>query len=63
MHTIKSIMYNYKIKSFQREEDNMHDLFAVTVKAQLTGELTPIVIGHVPIKISRFIYFSLVHGC
>ena len=39
------------------------DSFAVVVTAKPPHKLVPIVVGHVPIEISSFVYFSLGHGC
>ena len=49
--------------ALEREPDNKHDMFAVAVKAAFDKKLAPIVDGHVPIEISRFIHFSMEHGC
>ena len=47
---------------FERGPDNKYDMFAVAVKAAFDNKLAPIVVGHVPIEISRFIHFSMDHG-
>ena len=49
--------------SLCQEPDNPHDLFAVSVKCRFPGKLSEIVVGHVPIEISRYIFFSIKHGC
>ena len=53
----------YNKLTLEREPDNKYDTFAVAVKAAFDHKLAPIVVGHVPIEISRFIHFSMEHGC
>ena len=49
--------------SFEKEDNNPYDSFAVAVKAKFPHKLVPITVGHVPIEISRIVYFSIGHGC
>ena len=51
------------ILTFCHEKDNPHDPFAVAIKGKLKSTVAPITVGHVPIEISRFVFFSLERGC
>ena len=46
----------------KQEKDNKYDIFAVCVKCHFKSKIVPIIVGHVPIDISRYVYFSLEHG-
>lgn len=50
--------------SFVQEADNVYDCFAVAVKTKCKGSLAPQeIVGHVPLELSRFIFFAIQHGC
>ena len=44
--------------TFKQEPENQHDQFAVAVMRDSTQ-----IVGHVPIEISRIIFFAVEHGC
>ena len=48
--------------TFHREFDNDFDGFAVTGKTLLPGKLAPPTVGHVPRKLSRYIWYALRYG-
>ena len=48
---------------FHQEPSNPHDMFAVAAKAKGKEHLAPIIVGHVPIELSRHFYFALKRGC
>ena len=48
--------------TFHREFDNDFDGFAVTGKTLLPGKLAPLTVGHVPRKLSRYIWYALRYG-
>ena len=45
--------------TFTKEKDNQHDRFAVVGKTILPGMLFPATVGHIPIELSRYVWFSL----
>ena len=48
----------------ENEEDNQHDPYAVAVKGHCKGTLPGLqIVGHVPIELSRYVYFAIKHGC
>lgn len=49
--------------TFVQEGDNAHDCYAVAVKGRCRGTLAPQIVGHVPLELSRYIFFALHHGC
>lgn len=57
----------YKEELFlERDEDNKHDICAVAVVKHVmnvAGRIEIKTVGHVPLEISRYIFYALVHGC
>ena len=45
------------------EPENRYDCYAVAVKSKLPGFLTDIIVGHVPIELSRYLFYAQEHGC
>lgn len=48
--------------TFKREHDNVHDRFAVSGLATLRGRLAPVVVGHIPRELSRYVWYALEKG-
>ena len=46
----------------KREHKNTHDKFSVAGKVTMKGEIGPIVVGHVPRKLSRYVWYSIQEG-
>ena len=49
--------------TFVQERENAHDCYAVAVKGRCKGTLAPQIVGHVPLELSRHVFFALQHGC
>ena len=48
--------------TFKQEKDNKHDRFAVVGQTNLPGTLFLVTVGHIPIELSRYVWFSLKRG-
>ena len=48
---------------FVQETNNQYDPCAVAVMGKFKTNLGPVCVGHVPIEISRFVFYSLARGC
>ena len=48
--------------TFKQEKDNKHDRFAVAGQTVLPGTLFTSSVGHIPIELSRFIWYALQRG-
>ena len=48
--------------TLKREHDNVHDRFAVSGLAALRGRLAPVVVGHIPRELSRYVLYALEKG-
>ena len=46
----------------KREHDNVHDRFAVSGLPTLRGRLAPVVAGHNPRELSRYVWYALEKG-
>ena len=47
---------------FKQEKDNKHDRFAVAGQTILTETLFYSTVGHIPIELSRYIWYALQRG-
>ena len=54
--------YVHQPITFRKEQDNVHDNFAVAGYAKLPGRLIPSIVGHVPLELSRHIWYALEYG-
>ena len=45
--------------TLKREHDNVHDRFAVSGLTTLRGRLAPVVVGHIPRELSRYVWYAL----
>jgi len=52
-----------KLTFVQEKDLNKYDPCAVAVKGTFKENIAPIVIGHVPVEISRYVYHSLSRNC
>ena len=48
--------------TFKRERNNNFDQYAVAGFAKLPGTLAPSIVGHIPLELSRYIWFSIKEG-
>ena len=48
--------------TFKREHNNVHDRFAVSGLVTLRGTLAPVVVGHIPKELSRYVWYALEQG-
>ena len=48
--------------TLKREHDNVHDRFAVSGLTTLRGRLAPVVVGHIPRELSRYVWYALEKG-
>ena len=48
--------------TFKREHNNVHDRFAVSGLTTLRGTLAPVVVGHIPRELSRYVWYALQKG-
>ena len=48
--------------TFKREKKNAHDRFAVVGMAMLPGKLAPVIVGHIPRELSRYVWFAILTG-
>ena len=48
--------------AFKQEKDNKHDRFAVAGQTILPGTPSPFTVGHIPIELSRYIWYALQRG-
>ena len=61
-NTVSSKPYVGQKITFKREHNNPYDKFAVAGKVTMKGKMGLIVVGHVPKKLSRCIWFSIREG-
>lgn len=54
--------YLHQKITFKREVDNVHDRFAVAGLVTLPGTLAPVIVGHVPRELSRYVWYALGKG-
>ena len=45
--------------TFKQEKNNEHDRFAVAGQTKLPGALSPSTVGHIPLELSRYIWYAL----
>ena len=48
--------------TLKREHDNVHDRFAVSGLTTLRGRLAPVVVGHIPRELSRYVWYAQEKG-
>ena len=47
---------------FKQEKNNEHDRFAVAGQTNLPGTLSPSTVEHIPLELSRYIWYALERG-
>ena len=55
-------LYLQQMITLKREHNNVHDRFAVSGLVTLRGTFVPVVVGHIPKELSRYVWYALEQG-
>ena len=51
-----------QVITFEQEEKNSHDRFAISGSAKIPGKIGRVVVGHIPRELSRYMWYALDSG-
>ena len=52
----------HEVLEAKQESGNPYDRFAIACTKKLPSRLTESVVGHLPIEVSRYTYYTILHG-